>query len=287
MNQEYDYNKPNSSAVSSIIIIVILLGIIGYEAWYIYNDKLKGPEPAPQVEVKELVVFNDTQFTEKPGENDYYKLLTYANGELKLDFKLFTKESNEQIDVKADMLVKDIKIGTLVVDTYFKCDDNCMDNESLDDKKVEAVKRLRKSIGTIKGDKYYLYMIFDEITNESNSSIYIISASGEFLENKLQFFGRNEHETALSCKSDCKMSTYLTKEDDEYIGNYAAKEDAIYYFKLSKYEKGEEENKVFANLYKLTVNDSKISNEKIETCNVNVLNLRDESDLFSFKYEDM
>ena len=94
MNQEYDYNKPNSSAVSSIIIIVILLGIIGYEAWYIYNDKLKGPEPAPQVEVKELVVFNDTQFTEKPGENDYYKLLTYANGELKLDFKLFTKESN-------------------------------------------------------------------------------------------------------------------------------------------------------------------------------------------------
>ncbi len=291
MDQNYDYNKPNSSATSSIIIIVLLLGIIGFEAWYIYNDSLKGPEPVPQVEVKELVKFDSTQFTENPGENEYYKLLNYENGELKLDFKLFTKENNEDINIKADMFVKNIKIGTILVDTYFKCEDDesveCPNGgENFDDKKAGAIKRIKKSIGTIKGDKYYLYMIFDEISNESNSSIYIINANGDFLENKLQFFGRNIYETYLTCNSDCKMSEYLIKRDEIYMGNYAATEDAIYYFKLSKYEKGEED-KVFANSYKLTINDNKVSKEKIETCKVNVADLRTETDLYDFKYEDM
>ena len=79
------------------------------------------------------------------------------------------------------------------------------------------------------------------------------------------------------------MSAYL--EDNK--GNYAIRDNAIYYFKLSKYEKNEEKDKVFANSYKLTINNNKVTKEKVETCVVDVLDLRIDMDLYDFKYEDM
>ena len=271
---------------NSIIIIIILLLIITAEAVFIYLDKLNNKEKPTEdvvIESKELVEFKQTQFTETPGQNEYYKILTYTNGDVKIVFKLYTKETNEEIDIKADMFIKDIKYEEVLIDTYLKCDDECPnEKDSFEELKENATQKLRKAVGTIKGDKYYIYVLFDDISNTLNSSLYILNSDSNILENKLQFFGRNEHETYLSCNSDCVMSSYL----EDNLGNYAITENALYYFKLSKYEKGEED-KVFANAYKLTISNNKITKEKIGNCEVKVLDLRIDMDLYDFKYEDM
>lgn len=291
-NESPQYNEQKSSNAGSIIIIAILLLTIGWEVWYIYNEKFVSKEDKPiiQDEIIELSKFDDNQLSETSEDGTYYKNLLYQNGNLKIEFKFFTELDNDNTKINLDLFINDNKIEKILLDTYYKCDDDndisCLNSgKNLDAKKDEVVEKVKKSIGTIKGDKYYLYIIFESFDNINHSSIYILNEKGEILENQLQFFGKNENETSLNFGSDCKTSEFLEKQDDHYSGNYAIAEDAIYYLKLSKYE--ELTYKVTANEYKLSVINNKITINKLGTCEVYIANVSSPSDFSNLKYEDM
>ena len=174
-------NQDKKSKTSNIIVIILIIIIIGLAAFIIYDKLIKSEKPSEQVveEPKnELVAFNENQFTESDSQEDiYFKTLTYKNNNLKIDFKLYmqneTDESGYLEKVMSNILVNDKKVKTIILTEFRNCENKTECDtlyDSLDEAKSAAITRIKEGLGTIKTDKYYLYIIFDgkHVKNENN-----------------------------------------------------------------------------------------------------------------------
>ena len=321
-NKEHEEAKKNNTLVILLIVFIVISLVLGGYIFYdkvIKKEEVKEPpvddnnkqeepknddsnkvETDEQVEPKdtsnkgnELVNFNINQFLERKnvtedGKN-YYKVLTYNNNKLTVDFKFYTEKENSEIfdiieHIKADIYINNIKKTTKELEQFYHCDDCNKAYSNVEEAKEYSVRIVKGSVGTIKGDKYYVYLHLEL----DDQSLYIINEKGEILDSpKIKFYdfsyGMNQNKV-LVLSAGCQTYQFANVLDNgERIGSHFFKEDAIYYLKLSKYSDEKSGFKEYANEYKITASNDKVNVEKLDTCSVSASGEKP----YDSEYEDM
>lgn len=309
-NQNAGFSKNNNN---NTLVIILLLLVIGLSGFIVYDKVIKEDsnnnidnnvtnpnESDENNKINELVKFDRNQITirENVIENgkEYYEILTIKNSDLVVDIKLYTKKGKNQYDygyddeIIMDLYVNGTKKDENSLRKYIRCTlDDCSDEfdvYSFEDEKKSVNDWINGAIGTIKGDKNYLYL---HILRD-DSSFYIINEKGEILDSSgIKFYGDYKYQGDMELSTACKTFNYGEiydyNENPESIRNGTGfiQENAIYYLKLSKFFERDGQGISTANEYKATISNDKINIEKIGNCEVEPIGEKtDDGD-----YEDM
>ena len=162
-----------------IVFMVISLLLTGY---IVYDKVIKKEEPIKQNEEKEINKPQDeaigfkkidmNQFSEQSSDDSkYYTILTYNNANLKLEFKLYYQKLVDGSGaIYYDLYVN----GNLKKENFAFYDIKSSTKLSLDEEKALAQENVKNSVGTIYGDKYYVYYKDEETIIVFNSKNEII-----------------------------------------------------------------------------------------------------------------
>ena len=289
-NNKKEPKKSNNVLLILFMLISLLLaGYIVYDK-VIKKEEIKEPEKIEKPVVEEnneLVKFDESQLTEKDNitedGKEYFKVLTYKNNELTVDFKLYTEKGEKDYEngyddkIKLDLYINGLKKDNQILEEYVRCTDVCenLGEYAFADITNKWVSNIKKLIGTIKGDKYYFYI---DLPNKE-SSIYLINEKGIILNtNDVKFYAG----TNLELTQDCQTFEYAVAEDNARYGTKFFRDDAIYFLKLSKMSEDATVGDL-TNEYKVTIENDKVNIIKINTCHAFVFGNK----MFEEDYEDM
>ena len=270
-----------SKKINALVIILLLL-VIGLAGFIFYDKVIKKEEPKEPEKQEEviqkdnlLVKYDKNQITKKENVTEngitYYEVFTIKNSDLIVDIKLFTEkdQDGQEYDdgyydkVVMHLYINGVKKDEVVLEKYFRCnvlDCEVKDQYHFDDIKSKWEEKILNVVGTIKGDKNYLYIALES----ENSSIYIINEKGIILDTAaLKFYGQ------VTISNKCSTYKYgKVNENNEVIGKYFIEEDAIYY--LSEPEYSNVEKTEMSDEYKVTISNNELVKEKIDSCRTTI-----------------
>ncbi len=161
-------------------------------------------------------------------------------------------------------------------------------DDTVEDTIKYMVEIIKNTFGTIKGDKNYLYMKNDHYMDLSYGDAFVfINEEGKILSSDIETIYPPYLTADISFANDCKLFQYFEKEEDDpetiRRGRYYIAEDSIYYFNLHGQDPrddicyDETTHKMssvcqhyLTDEYKITINNNKVMNEKVNACYVDM-----------------
>ena len=257
-NENYPTNK-KTKKINKILVIVIVI-LFGFITFIIFDKVIKKAEKTEpkKTEIKQLIKFDLNQLGEVKSaikDGTEYRILSYINSDLKIDFSFYAKLQNMDDDTRLgemylEMFINGNKVDFLYDLGVFYIASNPIEKltyNSLNEAFINAIISLKEHMGTIKGDKYYLYL------SNIDDKIIFINEAGNILDNKnnnTKYLIRSDN--YINLNNDCKLVKYA--EDNKFL--YKFTDDALYYVIL-------DDN---VNEYKLSIRNNQINVEKLGTC---------------------
>ena len=262
-----------------ILLIIIILALIGY---IVYDKDLlnlkkedntntseKEKDKPAEKEIKELSNFSTNKLTEQSNVTEngktYYKVLTYVDGDLKIDFKFFSIKSSETYNIKYDLYINGNKKDTIAI---FEEDIEDMEynEEDFNTMNEDALTNFKKTIGTIKGDKYYFYIVN---ASEDPLTFTVINEKGIVLSNTIKGYNGYGGYVRIIQGDDCESFRFSEADSEgDHIGNYTIVIDGIYYFDLNGKNDCTLGENDLASEYKLAVSNDQVTATKVKSCHV-------------------
>lgn len=272
-NSNYDYsnkyNVPNNTNEpkknNNLIIIILLLIILGLAGYIIYDKVIAEKDENNN---QENVNNNDVNSNNQANNNDsnqdnnldeknivFEKNINGKN--IKVEYKISVSDKTDPWII-CDLFINGNKEDSWQKDLYPAGADGFSEDEINNDINgfIETVNSaFASNVGIVKGDKDYLYVLSG---GYASNKILVLNENTEVVAS--EDIIPNDVNAAINPGQNCqKYVSYNTK-------SYFIDENAIYYLKPA-YSEAE---KTYANEYKLTFANDKVTKEKISTCEAEI-----------------
>ncbi len=312
--------KEEKKSYCGLLVVFMIISLL-LAGFIIYDKVIKADEPNIindktncQVEknVRELAKFDDSQFSEQDNvrynDRDYLKVLTYKNNDLTIDFRIYfdlitqdTSIGYKKGQTRARFYINGVYMYEVInfeeeyclsgnpkcFEKYGNLEEVFGTRDSIESSVSEVVDLLKSTFGTIKGDKYYLYMKNDGINTAYGTAFIFINEEGKILSSDIETIYPPYLTADISFSNDCKLFQYFEKEEDDpetmRRGRYYIGEDSIYYFNVhgqdpdydicydkTTYKMSSVCEHYLTDEYKITINNNKVINEKVNACYVDM-----------------